>query len=80
MKHWILPFPRLRFRLRHGYWCTHERRAEPTEIVAGEWTLEKKTVGAWEPGDRGRTDGWRMIDMGRRQLRRCSLCQYTELR
>lgn len=20
---WIWPFPRLRFRLRHGRWCTH---------------------------------------------------------
>lgn len=55
----ILPFPRLRFRLRNGFWCEHVR---------------------WWPGDFGRPDGWRMVDMGRRQVRYCAGCDWAEFR
>lgn len=80
---WVWPFARLRFRLRHGYWCTHERPVDPVETVVppgDEFVLSKKLEYAWEPGDQGRTDGWVMIDMGRRQMRRCSLCGHVEFR
>lgn len=69
---WVLPFARLRFRLRKGYWCTHTRwKSYP---ASGE------RIPAWEPGNLGRTDGWVMIDLGRRQMRRCSVCQHVEFR
>lgn len=34
----------------------------------------------WEPGDSGRTDGWQMIDLGRKQMRRCDACKWVEWR
>ena len=78
---WVWPFPRLRFRLRHGYWCEHVRRSEPQQVVAeGEFTLNFKTEPAWLPGDGGRADGWRRIDTGERQMRRCGLCEWVEFR
>jgi hypothetical protein len=42
--------------------------------------LTKVTEPAWYPGDLGRKDGWRMIDTGARQMRRCSICQHVEFR
>lgn len=77
------PFPRLRYRLRHGYWCEHERRIEGARSVVrsvDEWTLTFPTEPAWEPGDGGRVDGWRMINVGTNQMRRCSACEYAEFR
>jgi hypothetical protein len=68
----VWPFARLRFRLRRGYWCQHTGWADYPE--SGE------RVPLWEPGDQGREDGWVMIDLGRRQMRRCSLCQHVEFR
>lgn len=80
---WIWPFPRLRFRLRNGYWCTHEKPVEPVETVVlprDEFVISKKMEPAWYPGNLERPDGWVMIDLGRRQMRRCSLCQHVEFR
>lgn len=31
---WIWPFPRLRFRLRHGFWCTH---TWGDVVIADDW-------------------------------------------
>lgn len=80
---WYWPFPRLRYRLRNGYWCDHRRSVvgAQTYVAPGdEWTLSIPTEPAWEPGDMGRRDGWRMIDMGRRQMRRCERCTWCEFR
>lgn len=80
---WYWPFPRLRFRLRNGYWCEHVRLDPNGHTVVepgNEWTLSRQVVPAWLLGDSGRVDGWRMIDLGRRQMRRCSECDWAEFR
>jgi hypothetical protein len=80
---WYWPFPRLRFWLHNGYWCDHTRPKEggQTFVAPGdEWTLSVETEPAWEPGNMARKDGWQMIDLGRRQMRRCSLCTWCEFR
>lgn len=75
------PFPRLRYRLRTGHWCEHLRLTGRVLVAPGdEWCLTKETEPAWEPGDLGRPDGWRMIEAGMRQMRRCSLCTHCEFR
>jgi hypothetical protein len=49
-------------------------------VPLGQFTLGFKTEPAWYPGNGGRADGWRMIDTGARQMRRCSICQHVEFR
>jgi hypothetical protein len=66
-------FPRLRFRLRHGYWCTHERPVPggQTYVAPGdEWTLSIETESAFGP--------WHMVDPGRHKMRWCTLCHHSE--
>jgi len=80
---WYWPFPRLRYRLRTGRWCDHTRPVDggQTYVAPGdEWTISIETEPAWELGNSGRTDGWTMVDLGRRQMRRCSLCKWVEWR
>jgi hypothetical protein len=44
------------------YWLRH-----------GHWCEHE-----WLPGDGGRQDGWRMIDLGRKKMRTCHRCDHSE--
>ncbi len=78
------PFPRLRFRLRNGYWCDHTKPLDgaQTYVAPGdEWCLSRPTEPAWEPSSQGRPDGWVRIDYQTgRMTRRCSVCTYAEFK
>jgi hypothetical protein len=68
-------FPRLRYRLRTGRWCTHTRSVPGgrTFVAPGdEWCLSVETEPAWGP--------WHMIDLGRRQIRWCTECGFPDMR
>lgn len=41
MRDWIWPFPRLRYRLRHGEWCDHRDHRHPAGISWGfsDWRM-----------------------------------------
>lgn len=66
------PFPRLRFRLRHGYWCEHRIPSGDMDDGSPDWHP------TWEPGDR--PGGWRRIDPTGREMRRCGQCEWAEFR
>jgi hypothetical protein len=79
---WYWPFPRLLFRLRNGYWCTHKRpvKGGRTFVAPGdEWTISIETEPAWVPSSEGRPDGWVRIDyqIGT-MMRRCEICHWAE--
>jgi hypothetical protein len=66
------PFPRLRYRLQYGHWCTHERWEGYPD--------DPRRVGTWEPSPTGHANGWTMVNLGLRQMRRCYVCKWVQWR